>query len=108
MRNSSETVQVKAKKNEFTYKHAEIGHLKMYAVVAENKWFSNEEAFLPRRILICLATICEQFPEFCSMLFRSHCDNAESNESFLEILSSTLKNIWNHVRKELLMILKNF
>lgn len=95
---SSMGVQNDLNRNEFSYTHFEIGDLREYSIVSENRLFHREEAFLSRRILICLATICEQFPQFSSMLCIRNCVNDDQTKSFLEFLSSTLNNFCHYVR----------
>lgn len=94
---SSMNVKNNVKVNEFSYTHSDIGDLKEYSIVAENKLFNDEEGFLSRRILFCLATICEQFPEFSSMLLIRNCVNDEQSKTFLELVSLTLKNFCHYV-----------
>lgn len=88
---------IDSKKNDFSYTHSEIGDLEEYAIVSENRLFNHEEAFLARRIFVCLATICEQFPQLSSMLFIRYGVNDEQSKSLLELLSLTLNNFCHYV-----------
>lgn len=97
---SSMKAQVDMKKNGFSYTHADICEWKEYSIVSENKLFNREEAFLSRRILVCLATIAEQFPQILSMLFVRKCTvaNDDQPKSFMELLSLTIRNFSHYVR----------
>lgn len=86
------------KRNDFSYTHSEICESKNYSIVSENKLFDREEAFLSRRILVCVATICEQFPQFSSTLFDRSCETGDQPNSFMELLSLTIKNFSLYVR----------
>lgn len=94
---SSMKTQIDLKKNEFSYSHADISEWREYSIVSENKLFNREEGFLSRRILLCLANICEQFPQFSSMLFIRSCVTDDQPKSFLELLSLTIKNFSHYV-----------
>ena len=97
---SSMKAQIDLKKNDFSYTHADICEWKEYSIVSENKLFNREEAFLSRRILVCLATIAEQFPQILSMLFVRKCavTNDDQRKSFVELLSLTIRNFSHYVR----------
>lgn len=101
MYGSSETSSIRSqidlKKTEFSYTHSDIWLWKEYSIVSENKLFNREEAFLSRRILVCLANICEQFPQFSAMLFLRNCPSDEQSKSFLELLSLTIRNFSHYV-----------
>lgn len=97
---SSMRAQIDLKKNDFSYTHADICEWKEYSIVSENKLFNREEAFLSRRILVCLATIGEQFPQIWPMLFVRRCTvaNDDQPKSFMELLSLTIRNFGHYVR----------
>ncbi|KAJ6649023.1 hypothetical protein Bhyg_04255 [Pseudolycoriella hygida] len=89
---SSASAQGDVKKNEFSYTHSDIREWMEYSIVSEKKLFNREEAFLSRRIIVCLIQICEHFPQFDTMLFLKNCVYDEQSISFLELLSITIKN----------------
>lgn len=94
---SSMRSQIDLKKTEFSYTHSDISVWKEYSIVSENKLFNREEAFLSRRILVCLAIICEQFPQFSEMLILGNCAIDDQSKSFLELLSLTIRNFSHYV-----------
>lgn len=102
---SSMRVQIESKKNDFSFAHYEISDWKDYSVVSENKLFEREEAFLSRRILVTLATVCEQFPRFSSKLFTHDCEYGELSLNFMAFLSLTIKNYSLCVRCSILLSL---
>ncbi len=95
---SSMKCPIDQKTNEFSYTYSEVCEWKEYSIAAENKLFAREEAFLSRRILVCVSKICEQFPQFSSMLFLDFCEDGGEPKSFMELLSSTIRNLSYYVR----------
>lgn len=89
MYDASKNGEIDPKKSEVSCTHSEVGEWTDYSIVSENKLFDREEAFLSRRILVCLATICERFPHFSLMLFQP--GSGDETESVMELLSSTIR-----------------
>ncbi|XP_037047670.1 uncharacterized protein LOC119082296 [Bradysia coprophila] len=86
---ASEKDHTDPKKNDVSCTHSDVGEWTDYSIVSENKLFDREEAFLSRRILVCLATICERFPQLSSMLFQRR--GGDETKSVMEFLSITIR-----------------